>query len=166
MAIARCLAPALGAAALLIALPSRADVPPAAPDTCTVDAQQKPGETCVKCPASFKRPDTCRDSYQAQGYAERCKSKGASVWHEVWCRASDQDAAVPVPAASASDRDAAAPAPAASASGEAPPGTATPPGKGGCGACAMGASDASALAWIGAAIGAFGVLSRRRRRAR
>jgi MYXO-CTERM domain-containing protein len=152
MLIARRSGLSFGAAALLACSLSRADLPPQQPETCTIDAQQKSGETCVKCPASFKRPDACRDSYDAQGYKQRCKTKGASVWSEIWCRASsEQDAAAPL------SPDAGAPSPA---------GAVTPPGKGGCGACAAGADPSGAGAWLSGALAALFGIARRRRAAR
>lgn len=159
MQIARCLAAPLGAVVLLVAPFARADLTPAGAETCTIESQQKAGETCVKCAASFKRADTCRESYEAQGYKQRCKTRGASVWSEIWCRASGpaSDAAT-APTADGS----AAPAPAPSAAAAVPPGTTPPPGKAGCGACTL-QSVGGTTPWL---LGAFAALVWFARRAR
>jgi hypothetical protein len=63
---------------------AKADLPP--PDgyveTCTVPQQQGVGEECVLCQATYAQ------ACNVTGYTERCKGWGASVWTEVWCRAS------------------------------------------------------------------------------
>lgn len=80
-------------AALLVSLwcsLSLGDVPPPQPgqtsQQCTVPAQQRPGEQCVECAASYEQHDKCQRDFAAQGYTQRCRAPGASVWHEVWCR--------------------------------------------------------------------------------
>jgi hypothetical protein len=63
---------------------AKADLPP--PDgyveTCTVTQQQGMGEECVTCQATYAQ------ACNVAGYVQRCRSWGASVWTEVWCRAS------------------------------------------------------------------------------
>jgi uncharacterized protein (TIGR03382 family) len=80
LAFAACLA--FGATAL-------ADVPP--PDgyeeSCTVERQQRPSETCEACRDSYHGDvDACERRYTAAGYTFRCRTPGASVWTELWCR--------------------------------------------------------------------------------
>jgi hypothetical protein len=162
MLVARRLAIPFSATALLVCSLARADLAPAAPETCTIDAQQRAGETCVKCPASFKKPDACRDTYAAQGSKQRCKTRGASVWSESWCRAAGEKDA------SASPAPDAAPLSPLTADAGAPPlsGAVTPPGKGGCGACAIGESPVGAIAWLSGAAAALFWIARRKRGAR
>lgn len=64
---------------------ARADIAPASPDTCTLQAQQQSGRQCQLCGASYEQPQKCQ-ALASQGYAQACRSGGASVWHEVWCR--------------------------------------------------------------------------------
>jgi len=66
--------------------PGPAPGPGPGPAQCTVAAAQQPGEQCVECPASYEQPDKCQRDLAAQGYSQRCRAPGASVWHEVWCR--------------------------------------------------------------------------------
>jgi len=70
---------------------ARADIAPS-PDfveTCTVGRQQRAGETCVECGDSYHgAPDACARQYEPRGYARRCRSSGASVWNEIWCKPS------------------------------------------------------------------------------
>ncbi len=72
----------LGGAAL-------ADVPPPPGyvEQCTVAKQQKRGAACVSCGDAYHGDrDACERSLAPQGYERRCKTRGASVWTEVWCR--------------------------------------------------------------------------------
>ncbi len=68
-----------------------ADVPPPEDyvETCTVARQQKVGETCVACSVSMSDPTVCSTQYEPQGYALRCRTSGASVFSELYCRATD-----------------------------------------------------------------------------
>jgi hypothetical protein len=68
-------------------MPVRADVapPPGYVEKCTVKAWQKSGQECRLCGASFRGRDQCQQ-LGSQGYQQRCRSHGASVWQEVWCR--------------------------------------------------------------------------------
>ena len=76
-----------------------ADVPPPIGyvEQCTVEKQQTGGVSCVACQNDYRSfigdagPSACQVQYESQGYAKACKSYGASVWTEVWCR-SDPDA--------------------------------------------------------------------------
>jgi hypothetical protein len=77
--------------------PAFADVAPPLGyvEQCTVAIQQGPGKSCIACPSSYLTfagdAATCQSQYEGAGYAKACKSYGASVWTEVWCRA-DADA--------------------------------------------------------------------------
>ncbi len=74
----------------LLCLPVRAsaDLPPP-PDyveSCTIEKQCKAGEEGITCGANHMARDKCQKAYAKDGYVERCKTHGASVWTEVWCR--------------------------------------------------------------------------------
>lgn len=81
----------LVAAALLLAMagpgPVVADLPPPRGyvERCTLEAMALPGQECRLCGASFASRAEC-DQLGRQGYQNRCRSYGASVWREVWCR--------------------------------------------------------------------------------
>jgi hypothetical protein len=88
---------ALFAAVLLSSSFAFADIPPLPPPNqanqggppppgeCAVSAQQRPGEQCQECAASYEAPDKCQNELGSRGFAKRCRGPGASVWHEVWC---------------------------------------------------------------------------------
>ncbi|MEC7984535.1 MAG: hypothetical protein VX278_05190 [Myxococcota bacterium] len=58
-------------------------------ETCTVEKQQKEKESCLSCgDAYFDDVDACKNRYASQGYTKRCKTSGASVWTEIWCKPS------------------------------------------------------------------------------
>ena len=88
-------------ALLLVAATASADVapPPGYAGSCTVEKQQKKGEECTSCSAWHGERDKCQKELGAQGYTQRCKTRGASVWSEVWCKASEpkKDGAKPAP---------------------------------------------------------------------
>jgi len=74
-----------------LAFPSlaQADVPPG-PDyveRCTVEAQGA-GMECVLCGDAYHGDhDACEKKY-GPGLERRCRTSGASVWKEVWCKKS------------------------------------------------------------------------------
>jgi MYXO-CTERM domain-containing protein len=82
---------ALAASLLVFSFSSAAfaDVPPGPPPSqgpeCTVQAQQRPGEQCQECAASYETPNKCQTELGSRGLSQRCRGPGASVWHEVWC---------------------------------------------------------------------------------
>ncbi len=78
--------PFAGVAALLCATAvARADLAPTTADSCTLQTEQQNGRQCQLCGASYEQPKKC-EALASQGYAQACRSGGASVWHEVWCR--------------------------------------------------------------------------------
>lgn len=88
---------ALGLGLWLGAGRASADLPPS-PDEpeCSVAAAQAEGKSdCTQCDTYHAEPDKCK-SLAAQGYTQSCRSSGASVWHEVWCKG--QSAAPPAEA--------------------------------------------------------------------
>jgi MYXO-CTERM domain-containing protein len=72
-----------------------ADLPPPAGfvETCTTEKQTKPGSECLSCSAFHGNAQHCSASLASYGFTQSCRSRGASVWSEVWCRA-----ATPAPA--------------------------------------------------------------------
>ncbi|MBN1609835.1 MAG: hypothetical protein JW940_24595 [Polyangiaceae bacterium] len=57
-------------------------------ETCTLEQQQKPGEECVACQATyFDNPNPCQEKYDPLGYSQRCSSWGTSHT-EIWCKGS------------------------------------------------------------------------------
>lgn len=145
--------------ALSFAASARADVPPPPGyvESCTAATQQQAEEVCVDCNTFHGEPTRCRDTLGTTGHTQRCRTSGASVWTEVWCRARTEadGPATPPPAATS-----AAPAPSANAS-TAP---ATPQPAASSSSCAIAASSrASALPALALALA---LLLTRRGRAR
>lgn len=79
----------LAALPLLFSGQASADLPPPKDyvEKCALEKQQGRGETCKVCGASFQGRDACLKLGE-QGYSHRCATYGASVWEEIWCRAS------------------------------------------------------------------------------
>lgn len=62
-------------------------------ESCTLEKQQKPGEDCVECSATyFDNPNPCEAQYANRGYAHRCSSWG-TAHTEIWCKAAAQGTA-------------------------------------------------------------------------
>ncbi len=80
--IASCL---VAASAFVLPGLAHADITPEGPDHCTLQEQQRPGEQCAMCSASYEAPNKCQTELGGRGLSQRCRSQGASVWHEVWC---------------------------------------------------------------------------------
>lgn len=74
-----------------LALPAlaRADIPPS-PDyveSCTVANHQGPGQECLICGDAYHGDvDACQRQHAPTGHTRRCRTAGASVWQEVWCK--------------------------------------------------------------------------------
>lgn len=79
---------AVALATLGVAAVARADLAPPEDyvESCTVERQQAEGETCVSCRVTYADFEACRNTYEPQGYAYRCKSWGASAYDEVLCK--------------------------------------------------------------------------------
>jgi hypothetical protein len=67
---------------------ARADIAPPAGfvETCTLAKQSRAGLECVDCSAYHGNANHCAESLEGYGFAQSCRSRGASVWSEVWCR--------------------------------------------------------------------------------
>ena len=89
----------LSLAVLLFSASSLADIapPPGYVEQCTVEKQQKKGEECKSCSAWHGERDKCEKELGTQGYTQRCKSRGASAWSEVWCKAVEPKKGEPKP---------------------------------------------------------------------
>ena len=61
--------------------------PPGFTERCTPLRVQQEGETCQACGAWFREHDKCENTLGKQGFSRRCKTRGASVWTEIWCKA-------------------------------------------------------------------------------
>lgn len=87
--------------------------PPGYVEACTVPRVQasNPGQTCVSCDAWHGGREGC-EAYEAKGFIRRCKTRGASTWDEVLCKAGTPDEAPPSEEPSP-EREAEAAAPAA-----------------------------------------------------
>ena len=73
----------------LFSATAQADIPPEPGyvEACTVQKQQKAGETCVLCTEAYHADrEACVRKWMPQGYVSRCKTRGASAWSEVWCK--------------------------------------------------------------------------------
>ena len=116
---------------LLLLLPlcpaAHADLPPPPNyvETCTIVKQCKPGEEGTTCGTFFREPDKCRKLHASDGFILKCRTRGASVWSEVYCRPkgkATKRAAEPAapPAPGAATKPASPPAP--KAAPQSPPG--------------------------------------------
>src|SRR5690349_24233643 len=87
----------LVAAALVLSFANeaRADLAPPADfvETCTLEKQASAGQECQACRAYYGNHDHCSNSLSALGFAQKCRSRGASTWSEVWCRSASPNAA-------------------------------------------------------------------------
>lgn len=77
-----------------IVRPAAADLPPPPNyvEKCTVENQQQPEEACKVCGTYLGARDRCEKEFGTKGYSFRCRTYGASVWREVWCKPSEQKA--------------------------------------------------------------------------
>jgi hypothetical protein len=83
------LGPALVVALTLsLTTPARADIspPPGFVESCTMKAQSAGGKECLSCAAFYGNSDHCEQSLESYGFSQGCRTGGASVWSEVWCR--------------------------------------------------------------------------------
>ncbi len=86
-ALVACAAVAL--AALLTWAPLVSADPTPAPEstaTCTIEAEQRPGEECLMCGVMQGDPAKCLKRLAGRGYTRRCRAEGTVQWLELWCR--------------------------------------------------------------------------------
>ena len=76
---------------------ARADIapPPGYVEQCTLAKQSKPQDECHACSAFYGNAAHCSESLKSYGFTQRCRTGGASVWSEIWCRKKDSSPAVP-----------------------------------------------------------------------
>lgn len=76
---------------LLMVVPeARADIPPPPGyvEPCQVSKVQKKDEFCTECSGSYYNdPDFCERRFSSDklSWQLRCRTRGASVWTEIWC---------------------------------------------------------------------------------
>lgn len=77
-----------GTALLIASSTATADVPPPPGyvETCTVEKQCKKDEEGDACSAWHGDRDKCEKKHAQDGFVRKCKTRGASVWTEVYCR--------------------------------------------------------------------------------
>lgn len=125
-------------ATLLVAPVALADLAPIGPEPCTLDKVAN-GRDCVECKGAYHGDiDFCVREQEGQHRTLECKTRGASVWTEIWCGEAPADTS-------------------AGTTGEVSPSAKSGTGKSGCSA-GMGMSGIAAL------VGAAGLLLQRRRR--
>lgn len=89
-----------------VASAASADVPPSPGyvETCTVANESGQGRECRSCDTYHGNPpDYCEGLVGAGGFTRACRTSGASVWSEVWCKgaaAAPAQAPAPAPATS------------------------------------------------------------------
>lgn len=153
--------------------PARADVapPPDYVEQCTVANHQAPRTECVQCGEAYHgAPKACENRYTQAGYSLACRTGGASVWQEIWCRPVGT-APGPEPAPTSTFATPPDPFPANQQAG---PGPTDPnhtvgpqPSKSGsCGACTVGRQTGTALAGLSLLAVVLAALGRRHSRRR
>ncbi len=84
----------LALASLAPAMPARADVvEPGFVEGCTlanVEATHR-GEICIACDTYYAEPMRCDETLAAGHYTQACRSRGASAWSQIGCRARTAD---------------------------------------------------------------------------
>jgi hypothetical protein len=71
--------------------------PPNYVEQCTVEKQCAKNEEGTSCSANHSERDKCSKTLSAQGWTFKCRTRGASVWTEIWCRPRKPDD-LPAPA--------------------------------------------------------------------
>ncbi|MEI7892537.1 MAG: MYXO-CTERM sorting domain-containing protein [Myxococcales bacterium] len=166
---------ALGMSLFLFSPVSLADIPPPPGyvEQCTMAKAPGKNDDCLECPAYYGQATRC-EALGDFAYTSKCRSSGASVWREIWCRkkgtgtalpkdllAALPNSSLPLRAGGATVDAAAAPSPSGVSSTD--PMGKTPP-KGGCASCSVGATPQAGLSSLAA--GAALVLATLRRRRR
>ena len=79
--------------AFLLPGASWADVPPPLNyvENCTEKKQCKPNEDGDTCGAWYSEPDKCKKLHASDGFIFKCRTSGASVWREIYCRPKAQN---------------------------------------------------------------------------
>ncbi len=85
--VLRLVAVPFAASVALLASSARADLapPPNYVESCTIENAPKDQE-CHRCGAFFGNRTWCSDELASYGFSQQCRTRGASVWGEIWCR--------------------------------------------------------------------------------
>ena len=99
------------AAVALVSIPlaARADLAPEPGyvETCTLANHAKADNECVECSTYHGEYDKCVKQFEPKGYTQACRTSGASVWSEIWCKAKPGAAATtPEPTPAGGDKPA------------------------------------------------------------
>lgn len=165
---------AVAALALLGSGPvALADVapPPDYVERCVLGNHQAAGLECQECSTNFSDPNKCATSLQPGGFQHRCRTSGASVWTEIWCRPVGSTPPPPTGTGSFASppptQPTASPPPQPTSTnvGSYPPPPPELRGNRGCGSCAVGTTPTSALV-AGAVALALALVGGRRLRGR
>lgn len=156
------LALALGTS-LLVASIARADLapPPGYDEPCTVEKVQKEGQDCKLCKTYYGNPTDHCSKEVGEGYSQSCRTNGASVWSEVWCKPAGTVAPSPSPTPSSTPEPIATPTPSSAAPDAS---TTRPSSGGGCALAPTGPVGAGSPWLYGLAVAALMAASRRRSR--
>lgn len=73
---------------LFLCAPAAADIPPPPGyvEQCTIEKQCTKAEEGDACGAWHGDRDKCEKKHASDGFVRKCKTRGASVWTEVYCR--------------------------------------------------------------------------------
>jgi hypothetical protein len=156
------LAIALGTS-LLVASIARADVapPPGYDEPCSLEKVQKDGQDCKLCKTYHGHPADYCSKEAGEGYSQSCRTSGASVWSEVWCKPAGGASPSPSPTPSVTPAPTATPAPSPSPDAS----TARPSAGGGC-ALAPTAAAGGGRSWLYSLALAAAITAASRRRSR
>lgn len=90
------------ALALVLSVPSlaAADVPapPGYVEACTLANHQREGARCAECATWHSDQRRCPDRSELAGMTMCCRTRGASVWTEIWCEGGCAEEAPAAPA--------------------------------------------------------------------
>ena len=60
--------------------------PPGYVEKCAISRVQKEGQSCTTCRGWYGGAGECSKSLEPKGYIFNCRTAGASVWVEIWCK--------------------------------------------------------------------------------
>lgn len=60
--------------------------PPGYVEQCAISRVQKEGQSCTTCRGWYGGAGDCSKSLEPKGYIFNCRTAGASVWIEIWCK--------------------------------------------------------------------------------
>ncbi len=141
-------------------------VEPGFVETCTLEQVQQahPGETCIACNTYYAEATRCDTELSEGGYTQACRSRGASVWNQIGCRAGASPSVTPTPSPAPAVTPTPSPAPAETPTPAPtnPPAT-TPAAEPSSSRCSVGGAGNEPWAVV-PLVGAVLLAQRRRRR--